>query len=66
MLATVKHDIAEELSNESTFNEFFQNYIMDVQDRNIDMELAYMLRNNIVSVELVDRAVTDAFKGLME
>lgn len=65
MLATIKRSISEVQADTSSFQQYFTNYVMDVQDRNIDQELAYMLTHNVVDVQFVDRAITDAFKGVM-
>lgn len=62
MLATVKADIAQEKLDTTPFGVFFNQYVMQVQDTNIDQELAYMLKNNVVSVDMIDRAIADAFK----
>lgn len=65
MLATIKQSISEVQADTSSFQQYFTNYVMEVQDRNIDQELAYMLTHNVVDVQFVDRAITDAFKGVM-
>lgn len=65
MLATIKQSICEVQADTSSFQQYFTNYVMEVQDRNIDQELAYMLTHNVVDVQFVDRAITDAFKGVM-
>lgn len=66
MLETIKRCISEELEGTDTFPQFFTSYVIHVQDKCIDQELAYMLNHNIVDVELIDRAIADAFKGLIE
>ena len=65
MLATIKQCISDLQADTGSFQQYFTNYVMEVQDRNIDQELAYMLTHNVVDVQLVDRAITDAFKGMM-
>lgn len=65
MLATIKQCISDLQADTSSFQQYFTNYVMEVQDRNIDQELAYMLTHNVVDVQFVDRAITDAFKGMM-
>lgn len=65
MLATIKQYISDLQADTSSFQQYFTNYVMEVQDRNIDQELAYMLTHNVVDVQFVDRAITDAFKGMM-
>ena len=66
MLETISRCISEELKDTNAFPQFFTSYVTRVQDQCIDQELAYMLNHNIVDVELVDRAIIDAFKGLIE
>ena len=65
MLATIKQCISDLQTDTTSFQQYFTNYVMEVQDRNIDQELAYMLTHNVVDVQFVDRAITDAFKGMM-
>lgn len=51
--------IQNEISDNTPFEIYYQNYVMKIQDDNIDTEISYMLHHNIVSVELVDRAILD-------
>lgn len=59
MLNTIQKMIQNEISDDTPFDLYYQKYVMKIQDSNIDAEVSYMLHNNIVSVELVDRAVLD-------
>ncbi len=65
MLATIKQCISDLQIDTSSFQQYFTDYVIEVQDRNIDQELAYMLTHNVVDVQFVDRAITDAFRGMM-
>lgn len=48
-----------------TFDELYQAYVMKIQDQNIQKEFSYMLNHNIVSVELIDRAIVEAYKEMI-
>lgn len=49
----------------TTFDQLYQSYVMAIQDQNIQKEFSYMLNNNIVSVELIDRAIVEAYKEMI-
>lgn len=49
----------------TTFDQLYQSYVMEIQDQNIQKEFSYMLNNNIVSVELIDRAIVEAYKEMI-
>ena len=56
----------EYLENDTiTFDQLYQSYIIKIQDQNIQKEFSYMLNNNIVSVELIDRAIVEAYKEMI-
>lgn len=57
MLDTVK-DLIDEISNESeNFETLFSKYVMEMQDTNIDQEISYMLKHNVISVDMIDRSI---------
>ena len=57
MLDTVK-DLIDEISNESEdFETLFSKYVMELQDTNIDEEISYMLKHNVISVDMIDRSI---------
>lgn len=57
MLDTVK-DLIDEISNESEdFETLFSKYVMEMQDTNIDQEISYMLKHNVISVDMIDRSI---------
>lgn len=65
MLETIQSYIKYLEDDETTFDEMYQNYVMKIHDQNIDREFSYMLNNNIVSVELIDRAIVEAYKEMI-
>ena len=57
--------ILNDITNDNTsLNELFQSYVMEVQDSNISQEFSYMLRHNEVSIHMIDRAIVEAVKEL--
>lgn len=55
MLETVK-----QLINDSpfiTFEQYFHQYVMNVQDVNIDNEVAFMIQNNDISPMLLNQVM---------
>lgn len=65
MLETVKSDLFKIQEDSISFEQYYQMYIMKMQDEHIAQEFTYMLNNNIVSVDLLDRAISDAYKELV-
>lgn len=65
MLETIQSYIKYLEDDKTTFDEMYQNYVMKIHDQNIDREFSYMLNNNIVSVELIDRAIVEAYKEMI-
>lgn len=66
MLETVKQTIAD--LPDITFDEYFMNYVMSVQDRNIQLESASVFRNvspDIKNVLSADRLVQKNFERLV-
>lgn len=55
MLETIKRTIKEVPF--ISFEEHFLLYLMQVQDDNIDNEVAFLLRNNLLSVMSVDKLI---------
>ena len=65
MLESIQSYI-EYLENDTTsFDQLYQSYVMKIQDQNLEREFSYMLNNNIVSVELIDRAIVEAYKEMI-
>ena len=55
MLETVKHTIKN--IPFITFEEYFIQYVMQMQDTNIDDEVTFVMRNNSLSTLSVDRLI---------
>lgn len=64
MLETVKEYIASDLPCIS-FEEYYVNYMMHMQDQNIDDELRFLLRNNFLDATVLDTLVENTYKGMM-
>ena len=65
MLESIQSYIEYLENDTTTFDQLYQFYVMKVQDQNIQKEFSYMLNNNIVSVELIDRAIVEAYKEMI-
>lgn len=61
MLETVKQIINE--SPFISFEQYFTQYVMDVQDASIDAEVAFLLRNNSVTCLLLNRVMNQQLGG---
>lgn len=64
MLRIIQNEIESEILDSTSFESMYRNYILDVQEKNLDKEISYMLSHNVVDIELLDRAFTDAFKQI--
>lgn len=62
MLENIRKIIQEAADDCCTFEQHFTQYVMNVQDTCIDLELSYMLTHNVLSVDLIDRAITSSIK----
>ena len=65
MLESIQSYIEYLENDTTTFDQLYQSYVMAIQDQNIQKEFSYMLNNNIVSVELIDRAIVEAYKEMI-
>ena len=65
MLESIQSYIEYLENHTTTFDQLYQSYVMKIQDQNIQKEFSYMLNNNIVSVELIDRAIVEAYKEMI-
>lgn len=65
MLESIQSYIEYLENDTTTFDQLYQAYVMKIQDQNIQKEFSYMLNNNIVSVELIDRAIVEAYKEMI-
>ena len=65
MLETIRDSIQKTNRMES-FNSYFLQYVMDIQDSNIDKEMSYMLSHNVVSIDMIDRAILKDLESLVK
>lgn len=64
MLETVKSRIHELENDDTSYSELFIQYVTSVQDSCIEAEIRYMLRYNIVDVNLIDRKIRSMISDL--
>lgn len=62
MLQTIKSKIRT--AKVEDFSEYYMRYVCEVQDSNIEMELSYLLRRNMLSIESMDALIQDTFERL--
>lgn len=66
MLETIKSYI-QASANDVPFNQFYIEYVMRVQDENIERELYTMLHKNVdIDVMMMDRLINSTFEGLKD
>lgn len=63
MLDTIKRYIKN--IPDITFNEYYQSYIMQVQDRNIESELKHLSARNVLSLYTMDQLIADTVKEVI-
>lgn len=63
MLETVKQAI-DNLSDIS-FEEFYMQYVMSVQDTNIEREFSFLLDKNILDVPNMGHLIQNTYEGLV-
>lgn len=61
MLDSVKKMIAEPFIS---FEQFYQNYIMSVQDESIEIEISFLLRNNFPSANSMIKLINREIEGM--
>lgn len=66
MLEIIENTISDLMADKTEFDVVYSRYVMKIQDENIDKEISYMLTNNIVSIELLDRAILKSYQELIE
>lgn len=60
MLETIKTKIND--SPFISFEQYFQNYVMKIQDTNIDNEVAFLMRNNSLTTVLLNKVMNSEVK----
>lgn len=63
MLDTIKQYINN--ITDISFNEYYQSYIMQVQDRNIESELKHLSARNTLSLYTMDQLIADTVKEVI-
>lgn len=63
MLETIEA-MMHEIASGPDFNEFYSRYISDVQDMNIENELAYLVHSNTLTPLSLDALVNNTLEGL--
>ena len=48
-----------------SFEEYYQRYVMDVQDTSIDSEVSYLLRNNSMSSVIINKVINREVEGFV-
>lgn len=62
MLETVKEKI--QTIEDIPFSEFFARYVQEVQDRNIEGEIASLCRQNTLNIYIMDRLIHESLEEL--
>lgn len=62
MLETVKQCIQS--APDISFQEFFQMYVLSVQDSNIDREFSYLVNRNVLGVNSMGVLIKNTIEGL--
>jgi len=63
MLETIKRLIKEPCIS---FGQFFQNYVMSVQDESIKQEISFLLRNNFLSANAMEKLINKELEEQMK
>lgn len=64
MLQTVVAEMHKQISSTQTFNHMYKEYILSVQDYNIQKEIKHLTSRNVLSVHSIERLVRSAFEVL--
>ena len=62
MLSTIKSYISNQ--EDISFDEYYNRYVMSVQDRNLNKEISYMLSANSLNVLNMSILIKDTVEGL--
>lgn len=62
MLSTIKYYISNQ--EDISFDEYYNRYVMSVQDRNLNKEISYMLSANSLNVLNMSILIKDTVEGL--
>lgn len=62
MLSTIKSYISNQ--EDISFDEYYNRYVMEVQDKNLNKEISYMLSANSLNVLNMSILIKDTVEGL--
>lgn len=65
MLDNIKHYIRHELPCIS-FEEYYVNYVSQMQDMSISCELDYLMKHNTMNSLLFDQLIETAYRGIVQ
>lgn len=65
MLGTVKAVVESEKQDTTAFWKFYQNYIYEVQDSNINREFVHMMNTNLITVANLDLLINETCRNLV-
>ena len=66
MLQKILSEITILQEDNTTFSETYMQYVLDMQDKLIEQEVSYMLKNYIYDINLVDRAIISSLESLVK
>ena len=46
-----------------SFEQYFMQYVLDIQDKNINYEMQFLLRNSFLDSVMMSRIIEDEFQG---
>lgn len=64
MLDTIREKI--ELVRSVNFEGYFTQYVMSVQDRNLELELKYLLKYNSLKTDSIGYLIQNTYEGLKD
>lgn len=65
MLETIKA-IIESQQSSSDFSTFYSEYMMRIQDANIDSEISYLFRKNLIDASNLSYIIEEDYKKLVD
>ncbi len=62
MLDTIRKQIKS--VRDLPFGEYFKQYVMSVQDKNIDHELRFLMKFNTLNIDSMQKLIQNTYEGL--
>lgn len=66
MLETVKSKIAELKNDSTTFNQFYIDYMMKIQDKDLDNEIKYTFCYQHMNILQLDKLIDTQYRELVK